>query len=577
MRHVHTLSLLVSISVPSFAQHAQIGSLSSTGGTSYASLADLSRDGRWLTYNAPVDDAAAGDANGLQDVWLRDLQTSARFRVSVDAAGVPWTDQAAGTFEPFQFFVMTGISVSDAGERVAFLTQPAGLGVIDAQVRVYDRASGTSQLASRTPGGAPGNGISTGPVLSGDGRHVVFSSSAGDLVAGDGDSVADLFARDLVTQTTTRIAQALISGGFVNPGHDVSADGRYVVCSRTAPGGAIELAEIDRDSDVDGIYDEPGTIVTSTIAATIPGESLLLPSRSLSGRYVAFVRRNAIDQSTLVRLDRDVDGNGILDEAGTTALHVISTYVSPPFYEASSVPYQPSISSDGSRIAWFSSRAGPYYTEAMQVFVWDAAGDVIRIQSYEENTGSASNPLFSGGLYGTLGPVLSGDGQRIAACLNSANVAAGDPVGIDVLVLRHDIAPVGVARYCYGAPNSVGNGARMGWTGFPSRSQNAFTVSVAGCPPGTSGLFYYGPTVQVAPFGNGIRCVGGSLFRLGIYTVDAGGNASHQVRFDLPPADIGPGAWLPGSAWNVQFYYRNPAAGGAGFNMSDGLHVPIYP
>jgi hypothetical protein len=29
----------------------------------------------------------------------------------------------------------------------------------------------------------------------------------------------------------------------------------------------------------------------------------------------------------------------------------------------------------------------------------------------------------------------------------------------------------------------------------------------------------------------------------------------------------------PGSAWNVQFWYRNPAAGGTGFNLSDALHV----
>ena len=39
----------------------------------------------------------------------------------------------------------------------------------------------------------------------------------------------------------------------------------------------------------------------------------------------------------------------------------------------------------------------------------------------------------------------------------------------------------------------------------------------------------------------------------------------------------GGGEILPGSTWNTQFWYRDPAFGGAGFNLSDGLGVTFAP
>lgn len=562
-----------SLALPAFAQHAQVGTLTTGGTSSLAPVADLSRDGRWLVYSASQNDPGAGDTDVLQDVWLRDLLVGTRYRASVDETGQPFVTLQSGVFEPIQGFVLANLSVSDGGERVAYLTQPSTFPTpFAAQVRVYDRVGGTSQLVSRTPGGAQGDGASSGPVLSGDGRHVVFVSYAGDLVAGDGDNVLDLFARDLVTQTTTRIAQGL---PYIpaQPGHDISPNGRYVVCSLSVATGGTSIVEIDRDSDADGVFDEPGTVVPREVLRNVPGQMLVSIARSPSGRHLAYLRLNSqFGTYTVARFDRDSDANGILDEVGGTADVSIAPCTRPPFAEGVCLPYHPSISSDGNRVVWMSARAGPYWTEAMQVYSWDGTDGVIRIQSYDEVTGAASK-----GGFGPRGAVISGDGQRIVACLNSSNMVPGDPSGIDVLVIRYDVAPVGLANYCIGAPNSVGNGARLGWSGVPSRSQNFFSVTASGCPPNSLGLFYYGPNTQQAPFGNGWRCVAGTIYRLGTRNIDSLGNSSIQVRFDLPPANTGPGAWLPGTGWNVQLYYRNPAAGGAGFNASDGLHVPVYP
>jgi len=80
------------------------------------------------------------------------------------------------------------------------------------------------------------------------------------------------------------------------------------------------------------------------------------------------------------------------------------------------------------------------------------------------------------------------------------------------------------------------------------------------------------------PFGEGVRCVGGSIFRLRPPVVtDATGAASLQVDFTQGAPSSGSGAILPGSTWYFQFWHRDKAAGGSGFNLSNGLKTTFHP
>ncbi len=134
--------------------------------------------------------------------------------------------------------------------------------------------------------------------------------------------------------------------------------------------------------------------------------------------------------------------------------------------------------------------------------------------------------------------------------------------------------------YCIAAPNSAGAGALIGNTGSTSIAANDFTLTVIDCPLGQNGIFFYGVNENQLPFGDGFLCVGGvaagggGIFRLQppIQT-DANGEAARLVDFTQPPACCGEGAILPASTWYFQFWYRDPAFGGAGFNLSDGLKV----
>jgi len=133
------------------------------------------------------------------------------------------------------------------------------------------------------------------------------------------------------------------------------------------------------------------------------------------------------------------------------------------------------------------------------------------------------------------------------------------------------------SNYCTSSTNSAGTMAIMGSTGSTSVVANDFHLTSSGGVPGKYSLFYYGGGVASAPFGNGTRCVasgGAGIFRLGPpRQFDASGDISRFVDNTAAPANAGPGAFSAGSTFNFQLWYRDPAAGGSGFNLSDGLSV----
>ena len=135
-------------------------------------------------------------------------------------------------------------------------------------------------------------------------------------------------------------------------------------------------------------------------------------------------------------------------------------------------------------------------------------------------------------------------------------------------------------NYCFTSPNSVGSGAVISWTGTPSPAMDDFHLVATGLPGNQFLLFCYGGAQIQNPFGNGWRCVGnggGGLFRFSPVPTDGGGTAVMKVDYTRRPAGDGPGRWLPGDTWYCQGWYRDPAGGGAQFNLTDGLEVQVCP
>jgi len=87
---------------------------------------------------------------------------------------------------------------------------------------------GTHQVSLAADGSQP-DARSNQPSISSDGRYVAFTSEASNLVADDTNGVTDVFVRDMLTGTTTRVSLATdgTQGDKVSYWPYISANGRY--------------------------------------------------------------------------------------------------------------------------------------------------------------------------------------------------------------------------------------------------------------------------------------------------------------------------------------------------------------
>ncbi len=134
------------------------------------------------------------------------------------------------------------------------------------------------------------------------------------------------------------------------------------------------------------------------------------------------------------------------------------------------------------------------------------------------------------------------------------------------------------ANYCHSNPNSTGEAALMYAGGSLSVALDHVTLFAAPVPPRQPGIFFYGPQKLEIPFGSGWRCVGPGP--IGTFFLPARmSSAAGELRSDLdlsdPPASGG--EILRGSTWNFQAWFRDPAASGFSFNLSDGLTLVFQP
>jgi Tol biopolymer transport system component len=134
--------------------------------------------------------------------------------------------------------------------------------------------------------GASGNdssqfaGFVPGRYINNDGRFIVFASEASNLVGGDSNNMTDIFLRDRLLRKTIRVSVAA-NGEQANGDSQtpvISGDGRFVAFTSTAtnlvPGDTNGVADIflfDRDTDGNGVFDEPGGTSLSRVSVATDG------------------------------------------------------------------------------------------------------------------------------------------------------------------------------------------------------------------------------------------------------------------------------------------------------------------
>lgn len=127
-------------------------------------------------------------------------------------------------------------------------------------------------------------------------------------------------------------------------------------------------------------------------------------------------------------------------------------------------------------------------------------------------------------------------------------------------------------NYCTAGVNSTGEGAHLNANGSNSIASSNLQVWCTSLPDGANGYMVYGAGQNNTPFGNGTLCTAGPR---NFMPVQASIGGMVQRLFDYNGPNSAGGAITAGSTWNFQFLYRDPAAGGAQFNLSDGLTIPF--
>lgn len=306
-------------------------------------MVDVSADGRFIAFES-MSRLSAEDTNSVADVYVLDRASRRLTLESVPRDGGASNGSSVGP------------RLSGDGRYVTFQTVATNLvpGTInprDSQVILRDRPRGASVLVSGTPGGSPGDGRSSEPDISDDGRFVVFESFAANLVASGGNAPAgNVYLFDAATRTLDRVGVDSTQPRHNTAWPRISGDGRYIAfAALAAPATTVDVKAVRSAWKCD-IY-----------LRHVPSGATRLVSRTPLG----------------------LAGNGC------------STH--------------PVISGDGG-IVGFTSTAGDLTlcdtNGASDVFLFDSTSDRVTLAS--------RNQKGCGGNAGSRHPAISGDGRYVA-------------------------------------------------------------------------------------------------------------------------------------------------------------------
>jgi Tol biopolymer transport system component len=298
---------------------------------------------------------------------------------------------------------------------------PGGNSFYSLNVFLRDRTGNTTVLVSgNLSGTGGGNGSSMLGQASINGRYVVFQSDASDLVPGDTNGVTDVFLRDTYTGTT-RLISVAAGGGFANGASTdpvMTPDGTCVAF--------ISAATNLVAGDTNGI---PDVFVRDLITQTTwlmsvnarPSGSITpvmaTPVITPDGRYVAFFSRATNLVSAVPGTTTgEVYVRDRLTGTTTWASTNAAAIVSAMIQQTNATSYHPQLSDDGRYVAF---KAGT-----------TASTGVAVILQYDSTTG-ATTVVNTNGIGGSVdvdesyGPEMTPDGRFIAFARHEGSTNSG--------------------------------------------------------------------------------------------------------------------------------------------------------
>jgi Ca2+-binding RTX toxin-like protein len=309
----------------------------------FSTGSSLSADGRYAVFTSYASNLVPGEVGVFGDIFVKDLQTGAVVRASVNAAGTQGNSEA---WRP---------SISGDGRYVVFISNSTNLiagetnGFIGDAV-LKDLQTGSLTRVSTSAAGVQSNVSAELPGISANGLFVVFQTHADNLVAGDGNGTVDIFVKNVQTGAIT-LASSDAGGNEGNNASqyaDISADGRYVVfesfATNLVAGDTNEYGEIFLKDIVTGAI----ALVSTDAGGNRGNNASTRPSISADGRYVAF----SSNATNLVVGDTGIEDIYVKDML-TGAIERVS--VNEAGQSGNAASSGPAISGDGRTVAFMSA------------------------------------------------------------------------------------------------------------------------------------------------------------------------------------------------------------------------------
>jgi hypothetical protein len=216
----------------------------------------------------------------------------------------------------------------------------------------------------------------------------------------------------------------------------------------------------------------------------------------------------------------------------------------------------------------------------------DSGSDLTLFTGIAGNPGTISLPVIATGSYQITGPQGFGGSVLVnyqaSALVNVCyhftpnlpsvtSYCPGDGSGTACPCGNNSATGAG-----QGCLSSLGQGAVLSSSGVPSVSNDTLTLTCSGLPNGTAALLYQGTATSGGAngtvFGDGLRCVGGTIVRLRSQSA-TGGSASWPTTGQTSLSQAG--SVPANSQRDYQVWYRNSASfcTPSTFNLSQGLNV----
>jgi len=423
-------------------------STSSVQGNGAASIdrAGISSDGRYIAFTSKATNLVPNDLNNASDVFYRDNLMKTTICVSVTTAGDP-AGGASGN-----------PSMSNDGKYVCFTSVAPDLtsdspdvGLQLKHVYVRNMQTGVTKLVDRSSGqfGLKANQSCGSAAISGDGRYVVWETTATNLDGADpggvdDDAFSDIYRREwndpallfptiLISKSSLALTDAKGNGDSSSPA--ISDDGNFIAFVSSATNLIPDASVFGPDNGATTDIFRRDVLNNATVRVSVshpssatfphPDGPSFVPTISSNGRFVAFMSNAANlvpedDGSTNDIFIRDVDASSTV---------IVSVHTSGA--QAGNGCNFPQISGDGNLVVWQSPSPSLINGDS------NGVEDIFIRNKTAKTTDRISVATFGGELNGkSLRPNISRDGRYVIFYTEASNAADDDNNGTADFYMR---------------------------------------------------------------------------------------------------------------------------------------------